>query len=237
MMQVVILCGGLGTRLRPVVHETPKVLAPVNNRPFLAYLINHLRSQGLGESIWLSAGYLSEQVQVFAESVDTPAQRVRCIAEAEPLGTGGALRFAMNKAQISGPFIAMNGDTWFDAPLRTLAAESMVRAPGEWVVALTPMKHADRYGTVDFDPDSRKILQFHEKRPIGAEPEWINAGAYLAWTDTLNDPSLSEIFSLETSLFPKLHAQGQLFARPFANSRFLDIGIPEDYAKAEIVFS
>jgi D-glycero-alpha-D-manno-heptose 1-phosphate guanylyltransferase len=236
MMPVVILCGGFGTRLRTVVSDTPKVLAPVNGRPFLAYVIDHLRSQGLGESIWLSTGYLADQVAEFAKSVNTPEQRVRCIAETQPLGTGGALRFAAVLAGIEGPFLAMNGDTWFDAPLRTLAVESMVRENGQWVVALTPMQHADRYGTVDFDPATRQVNAFVEKHPIGDDTEWINAGAYLAWTDTLRSPDLPEAFSLEQYLFPQLQQQGKLYARAFPNSRFLDIGIPEDYAKAEDLF-
>ena len=236
-MPVVILCGGFGTRLRSVVTDTPKVLASVSGRPFLDYVIDHLRSQGLGESIWLSTGYLADQVDAYAESVDAPGQRVQCIAETQPLGTGGALRFAATHARIDGPFLALNGDTWFDAPLRTLAVESMVREPGEWVVALTPMQHADRYGTVDFDPASRQVNAFVEKHPIGADSEWINAGAYLAWTDTLRSQDLPEAFSLEQHLFPWLQQQGKLFARAFPNSRFLDIGIPEDYAKAEAIFS
>ncbi len=236
MMPVVILCGGFGTRLRTVVSDTPKVLAPVNGRPFLWYVIDHLREQGLGESIWLSTGYLADQVSAFAESIDQPDQRVRCIAEPQPLGTGGALRFAAVHAGIQGPFLAMNGDTWFDASLRTLAVESMVREPGEWVVALTPMKHADRYGTVDFDPATRRVNTFVEKHPIGADSEWINAGAYLAWSDTLSSQEPNKAFSLEQDLFPKLQQQGKLFARTFDNSRFLDIGIPEDYAKAEALF-
>lgn len=236
MMPVVILCGGFGTRLRTVVSDTPKVLAPVNGKPFLGYVIDHLREQGLGESIWLSTGYLADQVAAFAESVDRPDQRVRCIAEPQPLGTGGGLRFAAVHAGIQGPFLAMNGDTWFDAPLRTLAVESMVRESGEWVVALTPMKHADRYGTVDFDPATRQVNAFVEKHPIGADSEWINAGAYLAWTDTLRSQEPNRAFSLEVDLFPDVQRQSKLFARPFANSRFLDIGIPEDYAKAEALF-
>lgn len=235
MIPVVILCGGLGTRLRAVVEEKPKVLAPVAGRPFLEYVIGHLRSQGLGGDIWLSTGYLADQVAAFAESLDTPDQRVRCIAESEPLGTGGALRYAAEQAGIEGPFLAMNGDTWFDAPLRTLASDCLVRKPGEWVVALTSMRHADRYGTVSFDEGTRQIRAFNEKHPIGETPEWINAGVYLAWSQNLADAPFHGKFSLETDVFPVLLRGGLLFARPFPRSTFLDIGIPVDYAKAEAI--
>jgi D-glycero-alpha-D-manno-heptose 1-phosphate guanylyltransferase len=194
-----------------------------------------LRSKGLGEDIWLSTGYLADQLHVFAESIDQPDQRVRCMEEKEPLGTGGALRFLVKEAGIEGPFLALNGDTWFDAPLRTLAVESMVRNPGEWVVALTSMKHSDRYGTVVFDPADRKVTEFKEKHRIGEEPEWINAGVYLAWTNSLMSMNLSDRFSLETEAFPLLLMHNQLFARPFNGAHFLDIGIPEDYAKAEAI--
>jgi len=233
MLPVVILCGGLGTRLRTVVSEQPKVLAPVNGRPFLHYIIDHLRNQGLGEDIWLSTGYMADHLSVFAESVDLPGQRVRCIEEKEPLGTGGAMRFVVKKIGIQGPFLALNGDTWFDAPLRSLAVEAMVRNQGEWVLALTTMKHSDRYGTVVFDPQDRKVVEFREKHDIGEKVEWINAGVYLAWTNSLMSLDLPERFSLETEGFPQLLSNDQLYARPFTDARFLDIGIPEDYAKAE----
>lgn len=235
MLPVVILCGGLGTRLRTVVSEQPKVLAAVNGKPFLAYVIDQLRRQGLGEDIWLSTGYLADQLSVFAESMDQSGQRVRCVEEKEPLGTGGALRFLVKELNIEGPFLALNGDTWFDAPLRTLAVESMVRSRGEWVIALTSMKHSDRYGTVDFDPNTRKVLEFKEKHAIGEEVEWINAGVYLAWSDSLLDLNLPEKCSLETQGFPQLLDRNLLYARPFTGARFLDIGIPEDYAKAEVM--
>jgi D-glycero-alpha-D-manno-heptose 1-phosphate guanylyltransferase len=235
MLPIVILCGGLGTRLRSVVNDQPKVLAPVKKRPFLMYIIDHLRSQGLGENIWLSTGYLADQLSVFAESVDQPEQRVRCIEEKERLGTGGALRFVVKEAAIEGPFLALNGDTWFDAPLRTLAVESMVRNPGEWVVALTTMKHSDRYGTVVFDPKDRKVLEFTEKHTIGSDAEWINAGVYLAWSSSFVKHDFPDRFSLETEGFPQLMKHDELYARPFPTARFLDIGIPEDYAKAEAI--
>ncbi len=235
MLPVVILCGGLGTRLRTVISEQPKVLAPVNGKPFLMYVIDHLRSQGLGEDIWLSTGYLADQLRVFAESIDEMGQSVRCIEENEPLGTGGALRFFVKEAKIEGPFLALNGDTWFDAPLRTLAVESMVRNRGEWVVALTNMTHSDRYGTVDFDPQDRKVISFIEKHAIGDLAEWINAGVYLGWSTSFDDLNLPDKCSLETEIFPQLLSRTMLFARTFPGARFLDIGIPEDYAKAEAI--
>lgn len=235
MIPVVILCGGFGTRLRSVVEEKPKVLAPVAGRPFLAYVIDLLRTQGLGEEIWLSTGYMADQVAAFAESVDKPGQRVRCIEEAERLGTGGALQFAVPSAGIEGPFLAMNGDTWFDAPLRTLASDCLVRKPGEWVVALTPMRHADRYGTVEYDESTRQIRSFREKHPIGEISEWINAGVYLGWSQNLDGSRFRGKFSLETDVFPAYLNEGLLYARPFPQSTFLDIGIPVDYAKAEAI--
>lgn len=233
MIPVIILCGGFGTRLQSVLPNTPKVLAPINGQPFLSFLLEHLRAQALLDRVILSTGHLSDQIEDFVISQADSYPGLRCIKEPEPLGTAGAVKYVVEKAQLDGPFLIMNGDTWFNAPIRTLATDCLIREPGEWVVALTSMRNADRFGLVEFDASSHHIEAFKEKQQIGETPAWINAGVYLGWSQTFNDYTLPQPCSTEHWLFPALLQDKKLYCRSFSEATFLDIGIPEDYQQAE----
>ncbi|NNF57900.1 MAG: NTP transferase domain-containing protein [Rhodothermaceae bacterium] len=236
MIPVVILAGGLGTRLRSVVADRPKVLAPVAGQPFLGHLLRRLAAEGVHDVV-LSTGYLGEQIAAFVETHAPEDVRVRCVQETTPLGTGGALAHAARHAGLDTPFVAMNGDTFFGGAVITLV-EAHRNAPGaEATLALARVTHADRYGRVLFaaSPDDPvRVTGFAEKDTAGTgeKPVWINAGVYVLAPSVLGSIPPNEKVSLERVVFPELVARGTLWARRFPDAPFLDIGTPEDYARA-----
>lgn len=232
-LPVLILCGGFGTRLRAAVADRPKVLAPVDGVPFLHYQLVHLRRQGCTDVV-LGTGYLGEMVEQFAGDGSAWDVRARYAREPEPLGTGGAIRYAAEQARIDGPLLVLNGDTFFSGALADLVAFHRSRPGAVASVALTRVDDAGRYGTVEVDPATGAVAAFVEKGGKQG-PAWINAGVYVI------EPALIDAIppgkvSLEHDVFPRWTGRG-LYARPFPDAAFLDIGTPEDYARAPAVLN
>jgi NDP-sugar pyrophosphorylase family protein len=226
---IVILCGGLGTRLKSVVRDVPKVLAEINGRPFLAHLLDRLCGQGARE-ILLSTGYKSEMLEQFVDDRADDEMHIRCIREDQPLGTGGALRFVSDEAKLTFPFIALNGDTFFSGELeRLIRFHRHSRATGTLAVVEVPT--ADRYGTVEFDGRTGELTAFEEKI-FQSGPSWINAGAYVIERAILELVPEKRSVSLERDVLPEWVGRG-LFACPFRRAHFLDIGTPDDYTRAQ----
>ncbi|MBO6096080.1 MAG: NTP transferase domain-containing protein, partial [Bacteroidales bacterium] len=138
-MEVIVLAGGLGTRLRSVVHEFPKCLAPVAGRPFLGYLLDWLAAQDVDHVVF-SVGYLKEQVISFVQSQDWPFTYDFAV-EDTPLGTGGGIRLALGLCQQDHVFV-INGDTFYPVDLTNIPTDRPI------TLALKPMKDFDRYGAV-----------------------------------------------------------------------------------------
>jgi NDP-sugar pyrophosphorylase family protein len=220
-----ILAGGLGTRLRSVVADCPKVLASVRGRPFLTYLLDRLAMAAIREVVLLT-GYGAEQVRDVLGETYGPMRLVYSV-EPAPLGTAGALRQALPYYG-SPTVLLLNGDSYSDVDL---GAFRRFHAGGVSLV-LAQVPDVSRYGQVCVGRDGR-IVRFEEKG--GADgPGWINAGIYLL------DRSLIEEIpqrpgSLERELLPAwvLDRRVRVFCR---DSRFLDIGTPESYAVAEDFF-
>ena len=225
---IVVLCGGLGTRLRTAVADRPKVLADVAGLPFLAHLLDRLAAQG-AQRIVLSAGYRADQIVAFLNAAPAPGLDVTLVAETEPLGTGGALRFARDASRLVGPFLALNGDTFFSGDLAHLAS-----ARGDAPVALAVVRVPDvrRYGSVQFDEAAgaagAPVTAFEEKGRTGSG--WINAGAYALSADSLDVLAPGQPASFEREVLVGL--TGQARAVPYPAATFLDIGTPDDYARA-----
>jgi NDP-sugar pyrophosphorylase family protein len=224
-----ILAGGLGTRLRPVIVDRPKVLAPINGRPFLTYLLDHLAGASVEEVILLT-GFQADQVR------DTLGQtyagmRLLYSEEPFPLGTAGALRWALPK--LSEPTILLiNGDSYCDIDLTAFRAFHHEHA-ADVSLALARVTGASRFGSVWTD-EAGRVTQFEEKRAVpGAN--WINAGIYLLKRELIEEIPQGRPLSLERDLFPEwvklLRCHGFRSA-----GRFLDIGTPESYAEAEHFF-
>jgi NDP-sugar pyrophosphorylase family protein len=225
----VILAGGVGSRLRAVVSDRPKVLAPIHNRPFLAYLLDMLDEAGIGEVV-LSTGYMADLVE---ETFGSAFGRMRVVysRESMPLGTGGALRAAVPQTKTEF-VLAMNGDSFCEFDLNAMVAAHQARQ-ARATVLLTQVPDTQRFGRVRTGADDR-VLAFEEK---GAEPGsgWINAGVYLLERRLLETLSEHRALSLEREVFPAWIGQG-LYGYP-AGGRFLDIGTPASFAQAEAFFS
>lgn len=232
-MPVVVLCGGLGTRLRPVVAEVPKVLAPVAERPFLGYLLDHLRGQGVREVV-LSTGYRGDLVRAYAGDGARWGVQVRYAEEPEPLGTGGALRFTAEAVGLHTSFFVMNGDTFFSGSLGRLARFHRERSEAIASMALVRVERPDRYGTVALEPERGRVVGFAEKQLGHEGGGWINAGVYVLEPELIADIPAGRKSSLEGNVFPRWIDQG-LYGCPFEGAVFLDIGTPEDYARAPAV--
>lgn len=220
----IVLAGGLGTRLRSAVADKPKCMAPIGDKPFLYYLLQYLHTQQVTHVI-LSLGYLSEQVISWCEQTPLPL-RVSFSVEPEPLGTGGGIIHALPLVESDRVFI-VNGDTYFDVNLPGLFYFQEVSS-SPLSIALKPMQHFDRYGSVELD-DNNKITAFREKQYC--ENGLINGGIYLASTAFLRNLALPEKFSFEKEVLEPQVAAGNVYGYS-RDTYFIDIGIPEDYEKA-----
>ena len=226
---VIILAGGLGTRLRSVVSEVPKCMAPVAGKPFLAYLLDYLSRFPVGKVV-LSVGYLHEIVVDWAEKQkSTYPFAIDFAVETTPLGTGGGIRLAMRQCDAE-TVCVMNGDTFFDVGLKRLL--SVHRLGGKPVtMGLKPMTDFDRYGTVAID-DHGVVTHFNEKQYCA--DGLINAGVYMLDNNGQLD-DLPEKFSFENLFLHPKAAEGAIKGY-VSDGYFIDIGIPEDYEKAMVDF-
>jgi NDP-sugar pyrophosphorylase family protein len=223
-LAAVVLAGGLGTRLRSVVADRPKVLASVAGRPFLTYLFDQLRETGIQRAV-LSTGYLAEQ---FASTIGDHYRDIEIVYahETSPLGTGGAIHFAADFVD-GEQMLVMNGDSYCDANLSEYKNWHMA---GHHDVSLLLAKVDDtsRYGTVEFAPGGR-ITAFLEKRPEGGQG-YINAGVYLLRRSMIDcipaGPS-----SIERDVFPAWLRERALMGWP-TDGAFIDIGVPSDYERS-----
>lgn len=225
-----ILAGGLGSRLRPVLCNRPKVLAEVAGRPFVTYLLDRLVTAGVREAILLT-GHLGEQVE--AELGDRYRElRLRYSHEESPLGTGGAVRAAL--PLVTTPqLLLLNGDSYCDFDVDPFVKFHQARRTGVSLV-LAPVADTGRYGRVRVGA-FEQVVGFDEKQADGG-PGWINAGVYLLDREVLDDIRADGPVSLEREVMPGWVARGLVHGYR-QKGRFLDIGTPESYACAEALFS
>lgn len=223
--QAVILCGGLGTRLGHLTADTPKPLLEIGGTPFLETLVREVARSGIRRFLLL-AGHLAPKVEAFAMDLQDrlgSGYSIEVEIEARPGGTGGALFAARHR--LDDLFVMMNGDSFFDVPLHSLA-DCMADSRVGGAIALREVSDVSRYGEVVLEDGL--ITQFDEKSGT-ARPGLINGGVYLLRKTALDrlDPNSS----LERDFFPKLAAQGRLAGKVF-DSFFIDIGLPETYEEA-----
>ena len=220
-----ILAGGLGTRLRPALENTPKVLAPVGDRPFIAILLDRLESAGVKKVVLLT-GFQANQVHRILGDRHGD-MTLHYSTEATPLGTGGALRHAL--PQLESDFVLLtNGDSYCDVDLRKLISEH-VRRQAEMSLTLTQVSDAGRFGCVETARDGR-LTRFAEKQNAGGAG-WINAGVYVLNRLLLEVIPQGKALSLERELLPEWIQCRRLYGFCSAG-RFIDIGTPESYAAA-----
>lgn len=214
-MQAIVLAGGLGTRLKSVVQDLPKPMAPINGKPFLAFVLECLKKQGITEVI-LSVSYKYELIQEYFKD-EFEGMKIRYNIEKELLGTGGAIKDALKLIQNQA--YVLNGDTIFDIDLKKLVLND-----SKICIALKQMQNFDRYGTVNVD-DQGIVTSFEEK--VFKKQALINGGVYLLKKDLFDEFNLEKKFSFEEFLqanYKILKIQTQIF-----DGYFIDIGIPQDY--------
>lgn len=223
--EAIILAGGFGTRLASVV-DVPKPMAPINDIPFLEYIINYLAKHQVTK-IHLAVGY-KHQVIVDYFGEQYKSCELNYVVEDTPLGTGGAIKKALDEVESDKVFI-INGDTFFDVDLAQM--EAQFNANNATVsLALKPMKNFDRYGVVEVN-SANKILAFKEKQHC--ESGAINGGIYLLKTNIFEGLDFPEQFSLEQDYFDVYCYKTNFFGF-ISDTYFIDIGIPTDYAKAQV---
>ena len=220
-LPLLVLAGGFGIRLRSAVSDVPKALAPVMGRPYLAYLVESWRRQAITSFTFLlhhQAEMIIDFLVEAKESGPLVGGEIRTLVEPHPLGTGGAVAYAVREFKISGSFLVANADTWLGNGIEKIA---VAPAPA---MAVIPVINSERYGRVRVE--SNKIVSFDEKRN-SAVPGLINAGLYHLDADMFRDWD-GQPFSLERELFPKSVSANQLTA-VLLKTDFIDIGIPDDY--------
>lgn len=223
--EAIILAGGLGTRLRSAVPDLPKCMAPVNGVPFVAYVINYLRSQGI-ERFVFALGYKSEAFNELLGGILKHHEFVISL-EDEPLGTGGAVRLA-GTVTATRNVLVTNGDTLFKADVKQVAAFHE-QSGAECTLSLKPMKDFDRYGVVELNSGGQVQL-FKEKQYFSEG--LINGGMYILNMDSFKEKPLPVKFSFEKDYLEKYYPAGKIYGIA-QSAYFIDIGIPEDYDRAQ----
>ncbi len=223
--EAIILAGGLGTRLKKEVPDLPKCMAPVAGRPFLFYVINHLRSQGIEKFIF-STGYMHEIIEEYLHT-QFSTLNFECSVEKEPLGTGGAIQLALNKTTGQDIVIA-NGDTLYRVDLHK-AFVFHAQHQAECTMLLKPMINFDRYGVVETNTENL-VDSFKEKQHYLKGN--INGGIYLLNKDRFLDEEFPSKFSFEKDWLEKFCRVRRIVGL-VQDEYFIDIGIPEDYNRAK----
>jgi len=228
-MKAVLLVGGLGTRLRPVVPQLPKALASVGDRPFLELLVRQLSWQGISQLV-MCTGYMGKQIeQAFGDGSDL-GMTIEYSEESVPLGTAGALKLAQRYIQHETEFLVLNGDSFLEIDFDELSHFHRQHG-GVATLAVVHVESASRYGKVRIGTGGR-ILGFAEKT-VQDSPGTINAGVYVFGSTVLAQIPKGSA-SLERDVFPLLMEQG-IYAHE-QRGMFIDIGIPEDYARAKNIY-
>ena len=222
----VLLVGGTGTRLRSVVPSTPKPLASVGGQSFLELLVRQLRHQGIRRLVMCS-GYLADQIENKFGDGSAWDLTIEYSREEQPLGTAGAVKLAQHRLVEASDFLVMNGDSFLEIDFGRLIQFHRGRN-GLVSMAVVPVEDAGRYGTVRVDSGNR-VVGFTEKTGV-AGPGLINAGVYV-FDRAILEHIPEGPASLERDVFSSVLDRG-IYALE-QRGMFIDIGTPEDYARAQ----
>ena len=221
--EAIVLVGGLGTRLRSVVNDRPKPMADFNGQPFLSFLLSYLQRSGI-ERVILSAGYKASYIKQNLNS-NVNNMSVSIIEESEPLGTGGAVKNAVDMIQ-GERFFVLNGDSFCHCDLSQLELQHQ-SSGAQITMLMTQVDDASAFGTVNVGQDNR-LIAFKEKSSL-KEPGLVNSGVYLFETTLAKHFPFTRKFSLEHDFFPKVLSQIGSFK---VDSPLFDIGTPSSYRNA-----
>jgi NDP-sugar pyrophosphorylase family protein len=229
-LPIVVLCGGLGTRLRSAVSDRPKALAPIGERPFLELQIELLRDQGARHFV-LCVGHMAGHVRDHFGDGSTFGVTIDYSEEQDLRGTGGALKLA--ERFFAPAAIVVNGDTYLDFDHNKLVRQHRAARAGCKALAtltLARLPDAGRFGTVDVDATGMLVTGFREKAATHAgTPGWLNAGAYVIERELLDRVPGDTVVSLERDVFPAALRDGVRLAALGSDRPFYDIGTPDDF--------
>ena len=229
-MEAILLCGGLGTRLRSVVSDRPKPMADIAGKPFLHYLVKMLSESGVRHLIF-ALGYMGEQIEAYFQSGEEYGLSISYSYEDSPLGTGGAIRNALSK--VSGEnVLVLNADTYFRTDYESLLREQLKNKVA-MTIASRKIEDISRYGAILKD-ESGRILRWNEKMSSdqveALRPGEINGGIYVMQKSLIEKiPEGKQ--SLENDCIPMWLKDGVYLQALLSDGYFMDIGIPEDYAQ------
>ena len=229
-MEAILLCGGLGTRLRSVVSDRPKPMADIAGKPFLHYLVKMLSESGVKHLIF-ALGYMGEQIEAYFKSGEDYGLSISYSYEDSPLGTGGAIRNALSHVSEENVLV-LNADTYFHTDYESLLREQL-KNKAAMTIAGRKIEDISRYGAILKD-ESGRILRWNEKMsPDQAEascPGEINGGIYVMQKSLIEKiPEGKQ--SLENDCIPAWLEDGLYLQAVPSDGYFMDIGIPEDYAQ------
>lgn len=224
-MQAIILAGGFGTRLQSAIGDVPKPMADIGGEPFLAHYLRYLRAQGVSKAM-LSVHHRGDVIQAYFKD-HFEGLSVSYAEESKPLGTGGALKFALSKLEPKEPVLAVNGDSFIELDIAAMLSAHH-EANARLTVALREMPDCSRYGEAKLE--GQRIVQF--AYPGRAVPGFISLGAYIISPNIFENYALPEAFSFEKD-FQRPYAAEICMQAWLTNGYFIDIGQPEDYARAK----
>ncbi|HEY6185197.1 MAG TPA: nucleotidyltransferase family protein [Terriglobales bacterium] len=221
-----LLVGGMGTRLRSVVSSAPKPMATLGGKSFLELLVKQLSQQGVSKLV-MCTGYLADQIQEHFGDGSSWGVSIEYSKELQPLGTGGAVKLAESQLHDADPFLVMNGDSFMEVDFDRLF-QTHLEKKAIITMAVRRVENASRYGAVELAAEGR-ITRFAEKSATEM-PGIVNAGVYVFSRKVLKHIPAGPC-SLERDIFPKLLSKGMYAVEQ--RGIFIDIGTPEDYAKAQ----
>jgi D-glycero-alpha-D-manno-heptose 1-phosphate guanylyltransferase len=224
-MEAIILAGGLGTRLSNLLPDTPKCLAPINNKPFIDYLLKVLINNDIKRVVF-ALGYKSQMFIDYFKSLNNIIE-IDYTIEHELLGTGGAIKLALSKTTEKN-ILVLNGDTFFNCNYKNLL-QFHINKNSECSLFLKKMINYDRYGTVLINSESQ-IVGFKEKSLVSEG--LINTGNYIINTQLFCTNNFNNIFSFEKDYLESNYSKNNFFGL-VDEGDFIDIGIPEDYLLAK----
>lgn len=218
-MEAIILAGGFGTRLKHVVSDVPKPMAPIGDKPFLEYILEDLNKKGVIHVV-LAVGYMKEKIEEYFKN-QYKNIKISYSEENSPLGTGGAIKKAVSKCREEDIFV-VNGDTFYDVDLEKMK-KFHIENKSSLTIAVKEMENFDRYGSLIIE--NNKIVKFEEKKPMLKGK--INGGIYLIKKNIFQGIE-QESFSFEKEILENERTEKYAYEN---NGYFIDIGIPEDYYK------
>jgi len=226
----IILAGGMGTRLKSVVSEVPKPMAPINGIPFLEIQIKYWIRQGINNFI-LSVGYKKEIIiNHFGFKFQTA--EIKYVLEDSPLGTGGAIIKSIEEFDIKEPFMLLNGDTYFEISLLNLLSFHQING-SQFTFSVFKSNNTERYMGLNLDHNMRLLPELYTEN--SNDEKYVNGGVYIINPEILSREKFKsdKFYSLENDIFPIINKKEALIYACLFENKFIDIGVPEDYYLAQ----